>query len=187
MQPPFQDAYSYFNDARQAAMPSPESLDRAAARLRSRVDTQQRAQDQQAADQFAGRGQSNSGGYDYARAMNRYGAQQAYATGLADTEDNYDKQRQAGAQILGTLGSQYGQTAGQEGDYQNNQYQAQTQRAGETASSLNNFLTFMGTFGNVTGNPLFDQIFTSGKLGFMNLLGMPTGTSESPRFYNPVY
>lgn len=205
--PPFQDAYNYYSQAANAALPSPESLDRSAARLRSRVDTRQRADEQSTADQFAGRGMANSGARDYAQAQNRYGAQQAYSSGLAQLEDDYDKRRQAGAQILSGIGQNYGNTAAQEGQYgiadreqtlseqldprkvdiaqqqaNTETYNAQTERASRTANALNDFLTFMGTFGNTEGGELFNRIFTSGRLGFMNLLGMPTGTAEHPEF-----
>lgn len=190
MDPNFDEAYSYYNQAKDAAMPSPESLDRASARLRSRVDTQQRAADQQAGDMYAGKGMSNSGRYDAARRSNQYGAQQAYSSGLADQWDSYQKQRQAGAGILGQLGSSYGNTATQQGDYQNtrefkpielgianrqaatNQYSAETDRSTNLSRSLVDFLTFMGTYGNTTGAGRFNQDFDSAKKGFLKSISM---------------
>lgn len=201
MTPPFQQAYDYYGQAANAAMPSPESLDKSAARLRARTDTNTQAAQQQTADQYAGRGQSNSGGFDYARMMNQNAGQQAYASGYGQLEDDYAKQRQAGSQILSGIGQNYGNTANQQGQYgianrqQNlseqldprkvdiaqqqattDQYSAATNRSTGMSKGFNDFLNFMGTFGNTQGQgpngSIFDQFFQSGKQGLLKTLGL---------------
>lgn len=104
---PFQQGYDYMNQAAQNAMPSPESLDRAGARLRARTDTNRRAADEETADRYAGSGRMNSGGYEAARRGNMIGAQNAYATGYSQLEDDYEKNRMEGAKNLGQIGSNY--------------------------------------------------------------------------------
>jgi len=197
----FANPYDYYKQAASNMMPSPESLDRSAARLRSSNDQQYNANAQRIGDQFAGKGRSNSGAYDYAQTMNNYGRQQAYSTGYTNLLDDYEKNRMTGAQNLGNMASNYGNTLNQQGNLQlgaqqnqisqqtadTGRYNAQTTRSTETAKALNDFLTMMGGFGNVHGDGsesgnLFDRIFASGRLGMMNLLGMPTGTSEQPGF-----
>lgn len=208
----FNNTYGYYQQAAQNAMPSPESVDRAAARLRNRTDTQYNANAQRTTDQFANRGRANSGAHDYAQIMNNYGRQQAYSSGYAQILDDYEKNRMQGAANLGNIASQWGNTANNQGqlgiqdraqtlseeieprrtsvleqEANTHGYQAQTQRAEATARALNDFLTFMGSFGNTQGGELFNRIFASGQLGFMNLLGMPTGTAEHPEFGSYSY
>lgn len=182
----FTKPYSYYEQAANSAMPSPESLDRSAARLRSRVDTEYNANAQRTADQYAGRGRSNSGMHDYAQAMNNYGRQQAQSTGYADLLDSYEKNRMTGATNLGNIANQWGNTYGQQQQLGLDQekvgiaqqqadtgrYQAQTDRSAQVSKALNDFLTFMGTYGNTAGQGRFNQDFDSAKKGLLRSIGM---------------
>lgn len=102
---PFNQASGYFADAAKNAAPSPESLDRAAARLRSRTDTAARATQQETADSFAGRGLGASGMYNAAQQRNRAASQGTYASGLAQLEDDYTKRLQESSQYLTAAGT----------------------------------------------------------------------------------
>lgn len=193
----FNKAYSLYDTAASNAMPSPESLDRSAARLRGRTDTEYNANAQRTADQYAGRGRSNSGSHDYAQTMNNYGRQQAQATGYADVLDDYEKQRMAGSANMANIANQYGDTYEQQQNLGLDQqkvgiaqhqadtgrYQAQTDRSTQISKSLTDFLTFMGTYGNTTGAGRFNQDFDSAKKGFLRSIGMgEEGWPEDPYF-----
>ena len=102
---PFNQAGGYFAEAAKNAAPSPESLDRAAARLRSRTDTTARATQQETADSFAGRGLGTSGMYSAAQQRNRAASQGSYASGLAQIEDDYTKRLQESSQYLTAAGT----------------------------------------------------------------------------------
>lgn len=189
----FSNPYDYYKTAAQNVMPSPESLDRSAARLRNRNDTEYNANSQRITDQYAGKGRANSGAADYAQTMNNYGRQQSYSTGYADLLDGYEKNRMQGAVNLGNIGQQYGNTLKDEqglniADRGNEiatqqantgQYNAETTRSTETAKAINDFMTFMGTFGNTNGNDEFNRMFGGSKTAFMNLLGIPMGPSPN--------
>jgi hypothetical protein len=58
----------------------------------------------------------NSGAYGLAQSRNRQASQNAYAGGLADIQNDYWTQQREGAQALGQIGSQYGQTAAQQAE-----------------------------------------------------------------------
>lgn len=106
-QQPFTDAQSMFKTAADTArnVASPESQDRAAARLRARMDTMYNASDQELRDKQAGYGTLNSGRaqYDLGRNMAaRYGAT---ASGLADLDEQYAKLALDAADSLSTTGN----------------------------------------------------------------------------------
>lgn len=113
-------ANPYFERAAADASPSLAAYDTAAARIRNRVEGKQKANAMQIRDQFAGRGLSSSGLYEGAQRQNREAAMGAYATGLADLEDDYNKSRQEGARILQGIGSDAGQLKNT-GNYQTGQ------------------------------------------------------------------
>jgi hypothetical protein len=96
-----------FGQASSAAMPSIQSLDTAAARVRSRVSGQTAANEQKIRDQFAGRRISNSGGMQRNLRQNQAAGTQAYATGLTDLETDFWDKRQKGAEILSGIGTGY--------------------------------------------------------------------------------
>lgn len=105
---PFNTENDYYNQAATYALPSTESLDRSAARLRSRLDTQSMANQQGLADQYAGRGMSQGGAYNRALMQNNIGGQQAYAQGLGQLQDDFVKQQQAGAGLFAQMGRDVG-------------------------------------------------------------------------------
>jgi hypothetical protein len=105
---PFNTQSDYYNAASQYAVPSPESLDRAAARLRARTDTTTRANQQQITDQYAGRGTASSGAYNQQLMQNMAAGQNAFSQGYGQLQDDYVKQQQAGAGILSNIGTQLG-------------------------------------------------------------------------------
>lgn len=106
---PFQRANAAYEQAGNYAMPSMESRDRAAARVRSRVNQQRLGNDQTTNDSYQRRGMGGSGMNQRALGANRYSADQAYATGLADVEDDFVAQQQKGADIYSQIGAGYGQ------------------------------------------------------------------------------
>jgi hypothetical protein len=110
-------ASGYFADAVKNAAPSPESLDRAAARLRSRTDTTARAASQETADQFAGRGLGASGMYGAARERGRAASQGTYASGLAQLEDDYTKRLQDSSQYYTAAGNGVANLGQQRNDF----------------------------------------------------------------------
>lgn len=155
---PFQNAYSYFDQAAKAALPSPESMDQAAARLRSRTDGYANAQRQQIQDQYASRGMGNSGAYQLAQTRNNMAANNSYASGLADIQKDWWDQQQTGAQTLSQIGQGYGQTASSQAESGINdalgsgklnieQQNANTNRQ----QSITDLLTAFGTVGGALG------------------------------------
>lgn len=192
-QAPFQSAYGYFDQAANAALPSPESLDRAQARVRSRVDTAGKANEMKIRDTYAGRGTLNSGGADQSLRQNMYNTTSALSTGLAQTEDDYSQRRQAGSQILAGIGTGVGQVGKSEGDLglesyiapeklniENKQVEGNLQN--DQLSNLINMLTSMGTVGNARGDANnndprlaleFDSNFRTLKNKLFQMLGYP--------------
>jgi len=106
---PFQRANAAYEQASTYAMPSMESRDRAAARVRSRVNQQRLGDDQTTNDMYQRRGLGGSGMNTRALGQNRYAAQQAYGSGLADMEDDFVQQQQKGADIYSQIGAGYAQ------------------------------------------------------------------------------
>lgn len=104
---PFQQAADSYGQAANYAIPSMQSRDRAAARVRSRTDAARVAGDQQIADQYQRRGMGGSGAYYGALDRNRAASQSAYATGLADMETGFSDQEQKGADIFSQIGAGY--------------------------------------------------------------------------------
>lgn len=121
---PFQRANAAYEQASTYAMPSMESRDRAAARVRSRVNQQRLGNDQTVNDSFQRRGLGGSGMNQRRLGQNLYSADQAYATGLSEVEDNYVTQQQKGADIYSQIGAGYGQMGQAQG-------QIATQRRGQ--------------------------------------------------------
>ena len=105
----FTEAQNSFQQASGAALPSPESLDTASARVRSRVEGRQRALDQQTGARFAQSGGANTGGLGAGRRNNTASTQGAFATGLADLEEGFLEKQQQGAGILSQIGQGQGQ------------------------------------------------------------------------------
>lgn len=95
------NAQQNFNTASQNALPSAESRDRASARLRSRLSGDLKGNLDQLNDQL-----SNNAGLREKRSMQLFGASQgALSSGLADIEDDYQRRRQEGANILNSIGT----------------------------------------------------------------------------------
>lgn len=130
---PFNQASGYFAEAAKNATPSPESLDRAAARLRSRTDQAARATQQETTDSFAGRGLGTSGMYRAAQQRNRAASQGTYASGLAQLEDDYTKRLQESSQYLTAAGTGLANSGYQQGQLQG---QAEELRQGQGALDL---------------------------------------------------
>lgn len=106
----FQNAANAFKQAQSAALPSPESRDKAAGRLRASISDQTASLNRSLQDQFANQGKIG-GQFNNAFLRNTAAGQQAYAQGLAQLEDDYQQQRQAGAGILNQTGAGYGNLA----------------------------------------------------------------------------
>lgn len=107
----------YFNRAGQYAMPSAQSRDTAAARVRSRVQAQTTANQAQIQDKYRGMGRLNTGGYRYAQGQNMAAGQHELATGLANLESDFADKEQEGAKILSGVGQGYaGYGLGLEGE-----------------------------------------------------------------------
>ena len=94
---------SMFQTAANNAMPSVQSLDTAAARVRSRLSGQNKANTQSIANQFGG--SKNVGGYNQSMAQNNAARQNAYAQGLTDLQQDFWNKQQTGAGILGNIGA----------------------------------------------------------------------------------
>lgn len=154
----FTESYGIMNRGADAALPSPESMDLAAARLRSRTDNYAKAQGQGIQDQYASRGMGNTGAYNLAQTRNQQSAGNSYASGLADIQNDYWTQRREGASTLGNIGASYGNTASQESDAGINEglglgkLNIEQQNA-DTAKrqALNDFFTSYGTVGGALG------------------------------------
>lgn len=105
----------FFNKAGQAydraassvQMPSQQSLDRGAARLRSRLSGRERELNEGARTRYAGSG-GNIGGYNRNLQQNRQNVSQAYASGLTDLEQQQFNQGIAATNALGQIGAGYG-------------------------------------------------------------------------------
>lgn len=104
----FNRAMSTYGQAASSAMPSPQSRDTAAARVRARVAGQGQAMNNQLRQQSQQSGQMNTGRYDANMARAMAANQGALASGLADVEDNYQRQRMEGAGILSNIAQGYG-------------------------------------------------------------------------------
>ena len=96
-------AQNTYSQAIQNAMPSQQSFDSAAARVRSRIASRQNNLDRASMNQYAGTG--NVGGYDYSRAVNKATTQNEYSTALTDLQNQFEQQKQTGAGILNTAAS----------------------------------------------------------------------------------
>lgn len=191
---PFQSAYNYMDQASTNMMPSVQSLDRSAARLRSSIDTQGNADDQTMQDQYARRGTINTGSYDAARQRAQAGRYSAMGTGMASEQQNFDQNVMTGAKNLGDLGSNYGQLGlgqGQLGVQQGqldvnkgqlgvNKQTADTNRADTLLKNLMDFFTSMGTVGQTSGNSTFNSNFGFLKGAIYNALGLGEGSSGKP-------
>lgn len=106
----FSQADQALQQARTAAMPSAAARDTAAARVRSRVAGQTKANMQQVDDAYTRRGSFyGSGGRDRALRSVQAAGDNALATGLADVELGFLDKQQQGANILSGIGNQYGQ------------------------------------------------------------------------------
>ncbi len=178
------------DEAASNMMPSPESLDRASARVRNRIETKQRADETQLRDQYAGTGRSNSGGYEAARERNRAYAQSAYGTGLAEVEDAYERNRMAGAKNLGELGTNYGDLVLGENKIDLDRGPLDLDRTTEsnkhltdTRNSVIDFFNGMGAYGNTDANPNFTNQFSTLKESIYRMFGVDPGQMFGP---NPV-
>jgi hypothetical protein len=107
--PYWSSANDSFRQAATNAMPSPQSLDNAAARVRSRLSGSYQGQQRQWSNTMANRGLSNSGKNRMGQMQNWANYQNSIASGLADVEDNYQKALQTGAGIMSQVGQ--GQTS----------------------------------------------------------------------------
>lgn len=179
---PFQQSYNYLDQAASSAMPSPESRDRAYARVRSRLSGERNTRDQELGDQYAGRGQTNSGGYDQAKERSYGQYLSNYGSGMSELEDNYEKQRMEGAKTLQGVGTAYGNVANDQASRGIDQglgneklriddYNSQSQRLG----SLNDIFTSIGTVGGAlgaAGSPRTGDAFDNFKQYLLGILGI---------------
>lgn len=99
---------NYLNQAAANAMPSPESRDRAAGRLREQISRDTNSMETQLRNQFGNRGNLQSGLFNQAYLGNQAAGLQARSQGLAQIEDDYERQRMQGAQNLGQIGGTLG-------------------------------------------------------------------------------
>lgn len=106
---------TYFNQGAQAlgqaasyAAPPSNYVQTASSRLQARLEGRRRAQESAIRDQFANRG-TFGGGYNTALRQNDEATTGAYATGLAQIEDDFQKQRADAAKTLTGVGQGYGE------------------------------------------------------------------------------
>lgn len=177
---PFQSAYSYMDQASNNMMPSPQSLDRSAARLRSSIDTQGNADDQSLQDQFAKRGRINTGGYDAARQRAMASRYSAMGTGMAQEQQNYDQNVMTGAKNLGDMGANYGKVASDQGSLAVQNRSVDIQGKDVLLKNLMDMFTGMGAVGQTTGSPEFNNNFAWLKTALFNALGLGQGSSGNP-------
>lgn len=149
------DANSFYKQAGANAMPSAASRDTAAARVRSRLQGAQGGLEQNLADTYAGKG-FNQGGYQRAISQSRGNYLGQLSTGLADVEKNYEDQRMQGAQNLGNIASNMGQTAtnAEQNQVQRDIGMGQLAVEDKTKSSENllKLLQTFGEYGNILSN-----------------------------------
>ena len=93
-----------FEQAQGAAMPSVADRETASSRIQSRIAAQTQGQNRQLQNRLGGMGRAGGGAYRQGLLQNAQNANNALATGLADVELGFNKQRQEGANILGNLG-----------------------------------------------------------------------------------
>lgn len=182
---PFQNAYSYLDQARQFAMPSPESLDRASARVRSRVDNQTNTNANQINEQYVGSGLGVTGMRQAQLGQNRAAGMQALGSGLADVQEDYWNKQQTGATNLANMGAQYGNIAQEQGNLaltqgikgremdisqqvaneqeRQNRAQLEQEHQQNIAQNLLNYFIANGQYGNLQNLPtgvadLFNQL-----------------------------
>lgn len=101
-------ASNTFKQAAQVATPSIQSMDTAAARVRSRLAGRERATSNQLRDQFAGAGRANSGRADLAQAQNRQSTTNAMSSAFTDLELGFEDRKNAFAQTLSQIGQGQG-------------------------------------------------------------------------------
>jgi hypothetical protein len=160
--PSYQDFYKQAQDlssqSASAAIPSQQSLDTAAARVRSRLESRQSGLNRAAQTSFAGSG--NTGGYE--RSLNNINrvTQNEYATQLGDLERDFWNRQQEGAKTLAGLSSSAGGIASQQqgneltyGLGQQNLAQQKYATDADTKiknqSNLIDLLQAFGAFGNI--------------------------------------
>lgn len=97
---------------------SPESRDRAAARLRSWSDTAGRANEQTYMDQQNARGRADTGMTDRGLGDIRRGTQENFSRGLADMESQYDQTALKAGELMSGIGQNYGTLGNQQGTLQ---------------------------------------------------------------------
>jgi hypothetical protein len=179
---PYEASRPYFQQAASAAMPSLESLDKASARLRGRIDTARRAGETELRDQYGQRGQTYSGGLDQALERNRSEYASQYGAGLTDLEREYLDKQQQGAQILGQLGQGVATAGQQQGELNLEEqlgkgklFQGFGELDLERRRALADFLmnTYL-SFGSVEGQDSPDLVrFRQGLLSALNLYQEP--------------
>lgn len=171
----FSQAAGYANQA-----VSPQSLDRASARVRNRVDTATRANEMDIRDRYAGRGMLNSGAASLAQAQNRQAGMSAYGTGLAQVQDDYNTRLLTAAQNMGSIGNYAADAAGAKGrlaldettalnqaavDKQNadtNRYTAENNGALDIRKFLADLTQNFAAYGNTFSDPqMLKQILAS--------------------------
>lgn len=169
----FTQSANTLNQAASNALPSIQSRDTAAARVRARLAANSRAIQSGLQDTLGGR---NTGRLISGLNRNYADTQNALASGLADVENNYQTQRQQGAQVLSGIGQnqaslgtglataldQEAQT-GLAGQKISNEFnlgteanrlrglEIDTTRDIEEQRGLVDFLQAFGTFGNARG------------------------------------
>lgn len=182
---------------------SPQSLDRASARVRNRVDTATRANEMDIRDRYAGRGMLNSGAASLAQSQNRQAGMSAYGTGLAQVQDDYNTRLLTAAQNMGSIGNHAADAAGAKGrlaldettalnqaavDKQNadtNRYSAEVDGASTSKNFALSLLQNYASFGNSFQDPqMLQQILA--KLG-LDISGLefytPTSATDNSRSF----
>lgn len=192
---PFQTGMDYLNQAAQTTQNavSPESRDRAAARVRAGLDRQRVAGEREVMDQEAARGTANSGRADAGKARNTGNYYSALGQGLGEVESNWTAQSlQAGSQ-MGNLGqtAMTGAVAKQNADTNTaNQYlQGGNVFSDPTGTAAQNFWGNLGL--DVQGMSFFNPTGTTNSVAgpgggtTVNTgTGGSTGTSPA-QYYNP--
>lgn len=192
---PFDTAYATLGNAANNALPSPESLDRSAARLRSRLDTSQRANEQQLEDEYSGRGMLSGGNYEGRKLQSRATNQNAYAQGLSQLYSDWDAKQQEGSKILAGIGASQGGLAADRGKLQIGEDQLAFDRnvhaddmKKSMAQTLTDFYTAMATNGNVLAGISPSSPFASNynwlKQSLFNFLGLGPGEDSNYPFPN---
>lgn len=107
--PQIDEAAQTYRQAAQVATPSVQSLDTAAARVRSRMAGTNRANEMSIRDRFASAGRQGSGGFNQAMSQNSAANSNALASAYTDLELGFEDRKNQYAQTLSQIGQGQGQ------------------------------------------------------------------------------